>query len=238
MLTNDELAKWDRENFFHPSTHLAQFARGDAPQRIVTGGEGSHITDRDGNPVQIDRPDCEQAVDAGVVLNPEQLRGHGGIQLLAPRGVQGIAHDGPHPRARSQPEPLRTSAKRRERGLSEVGIELRAAPTTTLRAAVTLPHSLRISPTGVHLGVGLLLHLYARVASSSRVGRFAGAHVLPGCLRGASGPLDPLEERIAFGAHAAPPISASGTSGLRTASPPSSSATAPSASCSAEVSGP
>src|SRR5690625_5812426 len=108
--------------------------------------------------------------------------------------MERIAHDGPHPRARSQPEPLRTRAKRHERLLSEVGIELRAAPTT-LRAAVTLPHSLRISPTGVHLGVGLLLHLYARVASSSRVGHFAGAHVLPGCLRGASGPLDPLEER-------------------------------------------
>ena len=49
MLTNDELAKWDRENFLHPSTHLAQFARGEAGQRIVTGGEGAHITDRDGN---------------------------------------------------------------------------------------------------------------------------------------------------------------------------------------------
>ncbi|MDW4498811.1 aspartate aminotransferase family protein [Sulfitobacter sp. D35] len=48
MLTNDQLAAWDRENFFHPSTHLAQFARGDAPQRIVTGGEGVYITDRDG----------------------------------------------------------------------------------------------------------------------------------------------------------------------------------------------
>ncbi len=49
MLTNDELAKWDRENFMHPSTHLAQFARGEAPQRIVTGGEGVFIADRDGN---------------------------------------------------------------------------------------------------------------------------------------------------------------------------------------------
>ena len=49
MLTNDELAQWDRENFFHPSTHLSQFARGEAPQRIITGGEGSHIIDRDGN---------------------------------------------------------------------------------------------------------------------------------------------------------------------------------------------
>ncbi|CAM3078670.1 aspartate aminotransferase family protein [Paracoccus nototheniae] len=49
MLTNDELAKWDRESFFHPSTHLGQFARGEAPQRIVTGGSGCHIHDRDGN---------------------------------------------------------------------------------------------------------------------------------------------------------------------------------------------
>ncbi|WP_370208255.1 aspartate aminotransferase family protein [Pararhodobacter marinus] len=49
MLTNDQLAQWDRESFFHPSTHLGQFARGEAPQRIVTGGEGVYITDRDGN---------------------------------------------------------------------------------------------------------------------------------------------------------------------------------------------
>ncbi|MCA0996871.1 aspartate aminotransferase family protein [Alloyangia pacifica] len=49
MLTNDQLAKWDRESFFHPSTNLGQFARGEGPQRIVTGGSGVHITDRDGN---------------------------------------------------------------------------------------------------------------------------------------------------------------------------------------------
>ncbi|AXC49490.1 aspartate aminotransferase family protein [Paracoccus suum] len=49
MLSNDELGLWDRESFFHPSTNLGQFARGEAPQRIVTGGEGVHITDRDGN---------------------------------------------------------------------------------------------------------------------------------------------------------------------------------------------
>ena len=48
MLTNDQLAQWDRESFFHPSTHLAQFARGDAAQRIITGGEGVFIEDRDG----------------------------------------------------------------------------------------------------------------------------------------------------------------------------------------------
>ena len=49
MLRNDQLDQWDRENFFHPSTHLAQFARGEAPNRIITGGTGSHIEDRDGN---------------------------------------------------------------------------------------------------------------------------------------------------------------------------------------------
>ncbi len=47
MLTNDELAKWDRENFFHSSTHLAQHARGDTPTRVITGGEGVYIVDRD-----------------------------------------------------------------------------------------------------------------------------------------------------------------------------------------------
>jgi L-2,4-diaminobutyrate transaminase len=49
MLTNDQLDRWDRENFFHPSTHLAQFARGEMPGRIITGGDGVYITDRDGN---------------------------------------------------------------------------------------------------------------------------------------------------------------------------------------------
>ncbi len=48
MLTNDQLAAWDRENFFHPSTHLANHARGDTPSRVITGGEGVYIEDRDG----------------------------------------------------------------------------------------------------------------------------------------------------------------------------------------------
>ncbi len=48
MLTNDQLALWDRESFFHPSTHLAQHARGDTASRIVTGGSGVYIEDRDG----------------------------------------------------------------------------------------------------------------------------------------------------------------------------------------------
>lgn len=49
MLHNDKLEEWDRENFFHPSTHLAEFARGNVPQRVITGGSGCHIEDRDGN---------------------------------------------------------------------------------------------------------------------------------------------------------------------------------------------
>ena len=49
MLHNDKLEQWDRENFFHPSTHLAEFARGNVPQRVITGGSGCHIEDRDGN---------------------------------------------------------------------------------------------------------------------------------------------------------------------------------------------
>tara|TARA_R100000005_G_scaffold95164_1_gene75654 strand:+ start:119 stop:1489 length:1371 start_codon:yes stop_codon:yes gene_type:complete len=49
MLTNDQLSKWDRETFLHPSTHLGQFARGEMPNRIVTGGSGVFIEDRDGN---------------------------------------------------------------------------------------------------------------------------------------------------------------------------------------------
>lgn len=48
MLKNDMLEQWDRENFFHPSTHLADFARGDAPHRVITGGTDCHIEDRDG----------------------------------------------------------------------------------------------------------------------------------------------------------------------------------------------
>ncbi|MEC9199394.1 MAG: aminotransferase class III-fold pyridoxal phosphate-dependent enzyme [Pseudomonadota bacterium] len=48
MLKNDMLEQWDRDNFFHPSTHLAEFARGNAPQRVIKTGHGSTIVDRDG----------------------------------------------------------------------------------------------------------------------------------------------------------------------------------------------
>jgi L-2,4-diaminobutyrate transaminase len=47
-MKNDLLEQWDRDTFFHPSTHLAEFARGNVPQRVITGGTGCHIVDRDG----------------------------------------------------------------------------------------------------------------------------------------------------------------------------------------------
>jgi len=48
MLRNDQLDQWDRENFFHPSTHLAQHARGESPARIIRTASGVHIEDRNG----------------------------------------------------------------------------------------------------------------------------------------------------------------------------------------------
>ena len=48
MLTNDQLGQWDRENFFHPSTHLAQHARGETASRVIRTASGCHIEDRDG----------------------------------------------------------------------------------------------------------------------------------------------------------------------------------------------
>jgi L-2,4-diaminobutyrate transaminase len=46
---NDELAAWDRDCLLHPTTHTANHARGDVPGRIITGGKGVYIEDRDGN---------------------------------------------------------------------------------------------------------------------------------------------------------------------------------------------
>jgi L-2,4-diaminobutyrate transaminase len=49
MLRNDDqLAQWDRDNFFHPSTHLGQHERGETPTRIIATASGVHIEDRDG----------------------------------------------------------------------------------------------------------------------------------------------------------------------------------------------
>src|SRR5687768_13820771 len=44
----NDLSTLDRAHVFHPSTHLAQFARGETPNRIITGGEGVYVVDRDG----------------------------------------------------------------------------------------------------------------------------------------------------------------------------------------------
>jgi L-2,4-diaminobutyrate transaminase len=45
---NDMLDQWDRDNFFHPSTHMGAHARGELPNRIMTGAQGVYVTDRDG----------------------------------------------------------------------------------------------------------------------------------------------------------------------------------------------
>ncbi len=48
MLKNDQLDQWDRETFFHASTHLAQHARGESASRVIRTGSGVFIEDRDG----------------------------------------------------------------------------------------------------------------------------------------------------------------------------------------------
>ena len=58
MLKNDQLDQWDRENFFHPSTHLAQHARGESANRIIKTASGVHIEDRDGNRLLGEMPGC------------------------------------------------------------------------------------------------------------------------------------------------------------------------------------
>ena len=48
-LTNDVLTQWDHDHFFHPSTHLGQFARREMGNRIIQTAKGVHITDREGH---------------------------------------------------------------------------------------------------------------------------------------------------------------------------------------------
>jgi len=49
MLDRDnDLSAWDRDHFFHPSTHMGAHARGDTPTRVMAGGEGVYITDKAG----------------------------------------------------------------------------------------------------------------------------------------------------------------------------------------------
>ncbi|MBJ3785369.1 aminotransferase [Devosia sediminis] len=44
----NDISAIDREFVFHPSTHLAQFERGEIPNRIMSGGSGVYVRDRDG----------------------------------------------------------------------------------------------------------------------------------------------------------------------------------------------
>lgn len=45
---SNELTAWDRDHFFHPSTHMGMHARGDTPTRVMAGGEGVTIWDING----------------------------------------------------------------------------------------------------------------------------------------------------------------------------------------------
>jgi L-2,4-diaminobutyrate transaminase len=45
---SNELNAWDRDHFFHPSTHMGMHARGESPNRIMTGGEGVYVFDSEG----------------------------------------------------------------------------------------------------------------------------------------------------------------------------------------------
>ena len=44
----NELNAWDRDHFFHPSTHMGMHARGESPTRVIAGAEGVYITDTNG----------------------------------------------------------------------------------------------------------------------------------------------------------------------------------------------
>ncbi|WP_275286336.1 aminotransferase [Halomonas elongata] len=48
MTTHKDLIDRDRKVTFHASTHLRDFAQGDAPGRVITGGKGIKIVDKDG----------------------------------------------------------------------------------------------------------------------------------------------------------------------------------------------
>jgi len=45
---DNDLNAWDRDHFFHPSTHMGMHARGESPRRVIASGEGVYITDTEG----------------------------------------------------------------------------------------------------------------------------------------------------------------------------------------------
>ncbi|MBJ6134445.1 aspartate aminotransferase family protein [Ochrobactrum sp. Q0168] len=46
--TSNELTAWDRDHFFHPSTHMGMHARGETQTRVLAQGKGVFITDVNG----------------------------------------------------------------------------------------------------------------------------------------------------------------------------------------------
>jgi L-2,4-diaminobutyrate transaminase len=50
LMLNDsnQLNAWDRDHFFHPSTHMGTHARGESNTRVMSSGEGVYITDKAG----------------------------------------------------------------------------------------------------------------------------------------------------------------------------------------------
>ncbi|MEO1854718.1 aspartate aminotransferase family protein [Chromohalobacter sp.] len=48
MSQHQDLIDRDRKVTFHASTHLRDFAHGEAPGRVMAGGEGIHVVDKDG----------------------------------------------------------------------------------------------------------------------------------------------------------------------------------------------
>ncbi|GGE03022.1 aspartate aminotransferase family protein [Aureimonas endophytica] len=45
---SNDLTAFDRDHFFHPSTHMGMHARGETPTRVITSAEGCTIVDRNG----------------------------------------------------------------------------------------------------------------------------------------------------------------------------------------------
>lgn len=111
-LTNDQLTQWDHEHFFHPSTHLGQFARREIGNRIITSASGVRITDREGRSsldgfaglycvnVGYGRPEIAEAIaaQANELAYFHSYAGHGTeasitlSKMIADRAPEGMNH--------------------------------------------------------------------------------------------------------------------------------------------------
>ena len=69
----NELDAWDRDHFFHPSTHMGMHARGETPNRIMAGGEGVYVFDRDGRRFYLARPNLPR-VDPTESLSEREMQ--------------------------------------------------------------------------------------------------------------------------------------------------------------------